>query len=189
VLIGAALFEQKRERTGGSSTSRSARATTCSSTSSTSRRTSTPTNYNRNFLFWGSNLLQGGHTARRPRSRLRDPEQHARQRLVLRCRGAIGGVYDQISRPNEKATSNYGAISGSYAVSDSLTFSGEIGTSEGHGKTPARTFPRQVTPAGTGASYTLHGLEAAPTSTSAAPIRRARRRRGSAGFSATKAWT
>jgi len=163
VLIGAALFEQKRERTGGLIDLQVSPSDDLQFDIQYFTSDLNATNYNRNFLFWGSNLLQGGNGPVAP-----DPGYVIRNNTLVSASfsGAgvpSAGVYDQISRPNEKATSNYGAISGSYAVSDSLTFSGEIGTSEGHGKTPAQNVSETVTPAGTGASYTLHGLEAAPT--------------------------
>src|SRR5262245_41497011 len=162
VLIGAALFEQKRERTGGLIDLQVSPSDDLQFDIQYFTSDLDATNYNRNFLFWGSNLLQGGN------GQAPDPGYVIRNGTLVSASFSgpgtpSAGVYDQISRPNEKATSNYGAISGSYAVSDSLTFSGEIGTSDGHGKTPAQNVSEMVTPAGTGASYTLHGLEAAPT--------------------------
>jgi iron complex outermembrane receptor protein len=162
VLIGAALFEQKRERTGGLIDLQVSPSDDLQFDIQYFTSDLDATNYNRNFLFWGSNLLQGGN------GQAPDPGYVIRNGTLVSASFTgpttpSAGVYDQISRPNEKATSNYGAISGSYAVSDSLTFAGEIGTSEGHGKTPEQNVAETVTPGGTGASYTLHGLEAAPT--------------------------
>ena len=167
VLIGAALFEQKRERTGGLIDLQISPSDDLQFGIQYFTSDLDATNYNRNFLFWTNNLLQGGGivggTAQAP-----DPGYVIRNNTLVGARWSgdstpSAGVYDQISRPNAKATSNYGAISGSFAASDSLTFSGEIGTSEGHGKTPEQNVSETVLPGGVGGSYTLHGVEAAPS--------------------------
>jgi iron complex outermembrane receptor protein len=167
VLIGAALFEQKRERTGGLIDLQVSPSDDLQFDIQYFTSDLDATNYNRNYLFWTSNLLQSGGvpggTAQAP-----DPGYVIRNNTLVDASwsGAStpsAGVYDQISRPHSKATSNYGAISGSYAASDTLTFSGEIGTSEGHGKTPEQNVSETVLGAGIGGSYRLHGMEAAPS--------------------------
>ncbi len=52
--------------------------------------------------------------------------------------GTLYGVYDQIDRPDESASSNFITLEGNWNVNDTLSFSGQIGTSEGHGKTPTQ---------------------------------------------------
>ena len=94
-----------------------------------------------------------GHGAR---SGLCRPQWHARRRRVGRRPAAPStGIYDQISRPDEKASSNYGSLAASYRFSDAFTLSGQIGTSEGHGETPAQDVSETVTPVGTGGGYQL----------------------------------
>lgn len=160
-LIGAAFFDQKRERTGGLVDVQLKPTDQLSLDFQYFMSDLDATNYNRNYLFWGSNLLQGG-AGQAP-----DPGYVVRNgTLVAATFGAGGpsaGVFDQISRPNEKATSNYGAFNVSYAVSDALTIAGEIGTSEGHGKTPTQDVSETVLAAGIGGSYELHGTGRGPS--------------------------
>ena len=128
------------------------------------------TNYNRNYLLWGDASLLGQPFGRA----CHDAGYHAATRLRLattRCDGAdftprrratLYGVYDQISRPDEKATANYGSFEAEYRVTDALTLTGQIGTSEGHGETPTQDVSETHPAAGSGASWQLHGLGSAP---------------------------
>jgi iron complex outermembrane receptor protein len=76
--------------------------------------------------------------------------------------GSFYGIYDQISRPDEKATSNYVSFDAEYRVSDALELSGQIGTSRGHGKTPTQDVSETLPGAGNGASWQLQGIGSAP---------------------------
>jgi iron complex outermembrane receptor protein len=170
VLMGAALFEQKRERTGGLVDIQLRPTDQLSLDFQYFMSDLDADNYNRNFLFWTSNILQGGgnpdpnvpDTAQAP-----DPGYVVRNGTLVAATwsGAdtpSAGVYDQISRPGSKATSNYGSFGASYAISDAFTLSGEIGTSEGHGKTPTQDVSETVLPAGIGGGYEMHGTGRAP---------------------------
>jgi iron complex outermembrane receptor protein len=161
VLIGAALFEQERERTGGLIDVEIQPSDALTLDLQYFMSDLDATNYNRNFLFWTSNVLQGG-AGQAP-----DAGYVVRNNTLVEANwsGAATpstGIYDQISRPDSKATSEYGAFSASYAISDAFTLSGEIGTSEGHGETPAQNVAETVTPAGTGGGYQLHGVSRGP---------------------------
>jgi iron complex outermembrane receptor protein len=161
VLIGAALFEQQRERVGGLVDFQIRPTDELTLDFQYFMSDLKATNYNRNFLFWTSNLLQGGGGV------APDPGYEIRNNTLVGASWSgpatpSTGVYDQISRPGAKATSNYGAFSASYAVSDALTLSGEIGTSEGHGETPRQDVSETVTPIGTGGGYQLHGTDRGP---------------------------
>ena len=119
------------------------------------------TNYNRNFLFWTSNILQGG-AGQAP-----DPGYVVRNGTLVEANWSgpgtpSTGVYDQISRPDAKATSNYGAFSAELRSQRRFTLSGEIGTSEGHGETPTQDVSETVLPGGTGGGYQLNGIDSAP---------------------------
>ncbi|MDP9198952.1 MAG: TonB-dependent receptor, partial [Pseudomonadota bacterium] len=160
-LIGAALFEQQRERTGGLIDIQMRPSDALSLDLQYFQSDLKATNYNRNFLFWTSNILQGGAGV------APDPGYVVRNGTLVEAAWSdpgtpSTGVYDQISRPGAKATSNYGSFSASYAFSDTFTLSGEIGTSEGHGETPTQDVSETVTPAGTGGAYQLHGTGSAP---------------------------
>jgi iron complex outermembrane receptor protein len=166
VLIGAALFEQKRERTGGLVDIQLQPSDQLSLDFQYFMSDLDATNYNRNFLFWTSNILQGGGlpggTAQAP-----DPGYVVRNNTLVEASWSgpntpSTGVYDQISRPDSKATSNYGSFGASYAFTDAFTLSGEIGTSEGHGETPTQDVSETVLAGGTGGAYQLHGTGSAP---------------------------
>jgi iron complex outermembrane receptor protein len=161
VLIGAALFEQKRERTGGLVDIQLRPTDQLSLDFQYFMSDLDATNYNRNFLFWTSNILQGGNGV------APDPGYVVRNGTLVAANWSnpatpSAGVYDQISRPDSKATSNYGAFNASYAISDAFTLSGEIGTSEGHGETPTQDVSETVLPAGIGGGYELRGTGGPP---------------------------
>ena len=161
VLIGAALFEQKRERTGGLVDIQLQPTDQLSLDFQYFMSDLDATNYNRNFLFWTSNLLQGG-AGQAP-----DPGYVVRNGTLVSANWSgdttpSAGVYDQISRPDAKATSNYGSFNASYAISDAFTLAGEIGTSEGHGETPTQDVSETVLAGGIGGGYELHGTGGPP---------------------------
>lgn len=169
VLIGAALFEQQRERTGGLIDIEMRPTDALSLDLQYFVSDLDATNYNRNFLFWTSNILQGGGSLLpgSPPFQAPDPGYVVRNNTLVEASWSgpntpSTGVYDQISRPDAKATSNYGAFSASYAFSDAFTMSGEIGTSEGHGETPTQDVSETVLSNGTGGSYRLNGINSAP---------------------------
>ena len=103
----------------------------------------------------GSDFLPGDRL-RRPSVAPRRP----RQPSIPDCR--LYGVYDQISRPDEKATSNYASFEAEYQVSDALEISGQIGTSKGHGETPTQDVSETHPARNSGASWQLNGLGSAP---------------------------
>src|SRR6185503_21079308 len=95
VLIGAALFEQKRERTGGLIDLQVSPSDDLQFDIQYFTSDLDATNYNRNFLFWGSNLLQGGNGQLPSRYEVRN-------NTLVSASFAPGGtlsagVYDQIS--------------------------------------------------------------------------------------------
>jgi iron complex outermembrane receptor protein len=162
-LIGAALFEQERKRTGGLIDVEIRPNDALRLDLQYFMSDLDATNYNRNFLFWTNNLLQGGGAA----GVAPDPGYVVRNNTLVEASWSgpatpSTGIYDQISRPNSKATSNYGSFGASYDISDVFTLSGEIGTSEGHGETPTQNVAETVTPAGTGGSYRLNGIGSGP---------------------------
>jgi iron complex outermembrane receptor protein len=174
-MIGAAFFEQERKRTGGLidlefRPSDDLRLDLQYFTSELEA-----TNYNRNYLLWGVNVLNDG-AGQAP-----DPGYVVRNNTLVEatfspqttavcdadpqtpqpdCR--LYGVYDQISRPDEKATSDYVSFEASYQVSDALEISGQVGTSEGHGETPTQDVSETHPARNSGASWQLQGIGSAP---------------------------
>jgi iron complex outermembrane receptor protein len=124
------------------------------------------------------------------RSWLRSPQRHAGLGVVFGAGGPSAGVFDQISRPNEKATSNYGAFNASYAVSDALTISGESARPRVTARRPRRTFPRLCSRPASAGPMSCTARAAGRASTSAPPTPRrpspAALPSASAGFSATR---
>jgi iron complex outermembrane recepter protein len=160
-LIGAALFEQQRERTGGLVDVEFRPSDELRIGAQYFISELEATNYNRNFLFNNRDIMQGG-AGTAP-----DPGYVVRNGTLVEASFTgpgtpSTGIYDQISRPNSKATSNFGSLGASYNFSDTFTLSGEIGTSEGHGETPSQDINEQVLPPGTGGSFRLNGLGSAP---------------------------
>lgn len=72
------------------------------------------------------------------------------------------GIYDQISRPGEGATTQYLDLDGDFRISDSLKLTTKVGVSKGLGVTPRQdVLEADVT--GTGGSYQLNGINNAPS--------------------------
>lgn len=71
------------------------------------------------------------------------------------------GIYDQISRPGAASSSNFFSADAEWDVSDKLSFSGQIGTSTGHGKTPTQDVVEWDVGLGTGAGWRLRVVGAA----------------------------
>jgi iron complex outermembrane receptor protein len=160
-LIGAAFFEQERKRTGGLVDVEFRPNDDLMIDAQYFMSDLDATNYNRNFLLRPRDILsQGAGTAP-------DPGYVVRNGTLVQASWAAAtapstGIYDQISRPDEKASSNYGSLAASYRFSEEFTLSGQIGTSEGHGETPAQDVSETVTPANTGGGYQLHGIGNGP---------------------------
>lgn len=177
VLIGAALFEQERKRTGALVDVEFRPNDDLRFDAQFFTSDLEATNYNRNYLLWGSRILgagngqapDAGYVVRNntliaatfsPQAGCEVPTLAFDDPNIPNCQ--LYGVYDQISRPDEKATSNYGSFEAEYQVNDALSISGQVGTSKGHGKTPAQDVSETHPVANSGASYQLNGLGSAP---------------------------
>jgi len=159
--IGAALFEQERKRTGGLIDIEFKPTDDLRVDAQYFLSNMDATNYNRNFLLWVPNIMKEG-AGQAP-----DPGYVVRHNTLVAASfspvpDTLYGVYDQISRPDAKAKSNYGSLEAEYRMSDALSISGQVGTSKGHGETPTQDVAEFNTPAGTGGSYHLNGLNNAP---------------------------
>ena len=159
-LIGSALFEQERKRTGGlvSAEFKPTDDFSFSLTGFTSRMKAD--NYNRNYMLWGSRILAAG-SGQAP-----DPGYVVRNNTLVSANfsGQAGrqyGIYDQISRPGAESSSNF--ISGDFKwnASENFTLSGQLGTSTGHGKTPTQDVAEWDVGLGSGAGWRLNGVGAA----------------------------
>ncbi|MBI3716296.1 MAG: TonB-dependent receptor [Betaproteobacteria bacterium] len=162
VLVGSALFEQERKRTGGlvDLQVKPSKDFVMDFQGFSSKLDAS--NYNRNYLLWSTHFINAGQ------GQSPAPGYVVRNNTLVSATfaavpGTQYGIYDQISRPNESADSNYFSFDTKFTASDKLTLKTKLGTSEGHGKTPTQDVAEWDTNVGTGASYTLNGVGSAPS--------------------------
>jgi iron complex outermembrane receptor protein len=160
-LIGAALFEQERERTGGliGFELQATDDLTLNAEFFTSELDAS--NYNRNYLLWNTHFIAGGN------GQAPDPGYVITNGTLTQANfspvpGTFYGVYDQISRPDASASSNYGKLEAGWQVNERMYLSGQVGLSTGHGETPTQDVSETLPGAGQGASWSLHGTTSAP---------------------------
>ena len=120
-------------------------------------------NYNRNYMLWGARIINGtnGTDGLAPA-----PGFVVRNNTLVSAdfpaeAGKQYGIYDQISRPGEKSSTEFFSLSGKWDVSEKLRFFAEGGTSEGHGETPTQDVAEWDVALGTGAAWRLNGVGAA----------------------------
>jgi iron complex outermembrane receptor protein len=159
--IGDALFEQKRVRKGGLIDFEVKPTDTLTFDLSGFFSKLEASNYNRNYLEWLTHFVNLG-AGQGP-----DPGYVVTNGTLTKANfsavpGTLYGVYDQISRPDESATAGFVNLDGQWAASDSLSFFGQIGTSQGDGKTPTQNVSETNPGNGTGAGYGLHGVGSGP---------------------------
>ena len=169
--IGAALFEQKRERRGGLVEVQFKPTDNLSFDLSGFVSKLDASNYNRNYLLYNPRILGAGQ--------LPLPGYVVRNNTLVSAEfaptpGVNTGLYDMISRPDESASTTFVAFEADWKASDNLTLDFKLGTSTGHGETPTQDVAEWTVGQGTGASYALNGIDTAPSfnlndSTSAPP--------------------
>ena len=174
-LIGAAFFEQERERKGGLVDVQFKATDDFSLDGQFFYSKLDAGNYNRNYLQWATHFVaRGGYTNKggadtRPTVATQAPDAGyvitngtLVQANYAGAPGILYGVYDQISRPDESATANYGSLEATLRASDVLSFTGQIGTSTGHGRTPTQNVSETQPGTGFGTGYSLNGMGSAP---------------------------
>lgn len=162
--IGSALFEQERKREGGLITVqfKPSKALSFELTGFESRLEAS--NYNRNYIIWGSKILNGG-AGQAP-----DPGYVVRKGTLVQADFRNLGtdadkrqyvIVDQILRPGAKAKTNFLNLDASFRASDALTLTAKLGSTKGRGDTPTQAvFEGDVF--NTGASWRLNGTGSAP---------------------------
>jgi len=161
-LIGAALFTQERERKGGLIDFQLKPNDDLSFDLSGFISKLDAANYNRNYLAWMTHFVATG-SGQSPL-----PGYVVRNNTLVSASfapvaGTLYGVYDQIDRPDESASSNYISFETNWRASEVLSFAGQIGTSEGHGKTPTQNVSETQPGTGAGLNYALHGMGNGPS--------------------------
>jgi len=160
-LIGDALFLQKRERKGGLVDFELKPADNVTLDLSGFYSKLDATNVNYNYLEWLTHFVAKG-AGQGP-----DPGYVVTNGTLTKANfaavpGTLYGVYDQISRPDESATSNFVNLDGNWQVNDTLGLFGQVGTSQGDGKTPTQDVSETNPGNGTGAGYQLQGIGTGP---------------------------
>jgi iron complex outermembrane receptor protein len=160
-LVGSALFEQERKRTGGliEIELQPNDAWNLDLTAFSSKMEAS--NYNRNYMMWGARFINEG-AGQSP-----DAGYVVRNGTLVSAHftgvpGTQYGIYDQISRPDAGSDSSFVNLDATWHATDALTFSGKFGTTNGHGKTPTQDVAEWDTGKGTGAAYSFNGIDSAP---------------------------
>jgi len=160
VLIGSALFEQERKRTGGLIEAQWRPSDTFDLSLTYFQSDLDAPNYNRNYLFWGSRIVGDGDPL--ATYTVHDGTMISGQWAANGLADHPYGVYDQISRPDASASSKFLALDFDWNITDSLTLSGKAGKTRGHGKTPTQDVAEWNVANGTGAGFHLNGIDDAP---------------------------
>ena len=160
-LIGDALFQQKRERKGGLIDLELKPSDNLTLDLSGFASKLDAANVNNNYLEWLTHFVGKG-AGQGPDPGYVVTNGTLTQATFSATPGTTYGVYDQISRPDESATSNFVNLDGNWQLSDTLNFFGQFGTSKGDGKTPTQNVSETSPGLGTGAGYQLQGVGTGP---------------------------
>ena len=160
-LIGAAFFEQERKRTGGLIDAQWKPSDSVNLDLSGFYSKLDGPNYNRNYLLWNTHYINFG-AGQGPAPGYVVTNGTLTQASFTPVAGTQYGVYDQISRPDESATSNFVNLDGDFRINQQLTLAAQVGTSEGHGKTPTQNVSETSPGTGNGAGWQLNGLGTGP---------------------------
>ena len=157
-LMGSALFEQERKRTGGQITMEFAPTDDVTFVIDGFTSKMKASNYNRNYMLWGARIIQGGAVP--------DAGYVVRDNTLVDANFSADptkqyGVYDQISRPGDESSASYITGDVEWHLNDQWTIDAQIGTSKGHGKTPTQDVAEWDLGLGTGAAWQLNGVGAA----------------------------
>ena len=170
--VGAALFEQERTRKGGLLNFELKPNADVTLDLDGFYSKLEATNFNRNFLLWPTHFINQGQ------GQSPDPG------YVVSTQGGVStltsasfsptdsagntvqhGIYDQISRPGEAATTQYVNFDGDFHLTNALKLATKIGVSKGLGVTPRQDVleadVKGTTP--TGGQYQLNGSNSAPS--------------------------
>jgi len=151
-LIGATLFEQVRDRTGGLLELQFKPSDNLTLGLSGFYSDMDANNYNRNFMLWGGNFAR----AQAPQPGYTIENGVLTSATYAGVAGTDYAVYDMISR-EATAKSSYVTFDADWKINDSLSFRSELGTTEGEGQTARQFIAEVTTNRGGGASWTSHG--------------------------------
>jgi iron complex outermembrane receptor protein len=123
-------------------------------------------NYNRNYMLWSSRFApylapDPGYTV--VDGVLTNAHYSPVTNPLLLCGGSSTcmstpfAVYDMISRPKASSDTKYLTADANWQVSDAFNIKGQIGTTQGHGRSPTQDVMELGINAGAGASWGLNG--------------------------------
>lgn len=159
-LIGSALFEQERERKGGLLDFQMKLGNDLTAEVSAFRSKMEATNYNRNWMMWGSTIIGANRIPTSYRV-----ENNTLVAATWANAGTPGNnaqyaIVDQIYRPGAFSETQFVNLDLRWRANDRLTWYGQVGKTDGKGETPVQhVFEGDVF--NTGASYSFNGLTSA----------------------------
>jgi iron complex outermembrane recepter protein len=118
-------------------------------------------NYNRNYLLWNTHYINSG-AGQAPNPGYVVSNNTLTSANFTGVPGTYYGVYDQISRPDESESANYIDFDTTLKVNEALSFTAQLGTSRGQGKTPTQDVSETQPDFGQGAGYQLNGISSGP---------------------------
>jgi len=160
-LIGAALFEQERKRTGGLIDAQFKPTDDVNLDLSGFYSKLEGPNYNRNYLLWNTHYINSGN-GQTPDAGYVVQNNTLTKANFTGQNGTFYGIYDQISRPDESADSSFVNLDGDFHISDRLNVTSQVGYSQGHGKTPTQNVSETQPGASNGAGWQLNGISSGP---------------------------
>jgi iron complex outermembrane recepter protein len=159
--MGAAFFEQERKRTGGLVNVEWKVSDAADLDLSGFYSKLDAPNYNRNYLLWPTSIINFG-AGQAPNPGYVVTNNTLTSATFTGKPGIAYGVYDQISRPDESADSNFINLDGKFVLSDRLRLDGQVGISKGHGKSPTQDVSETEPGFGLGGAWQLNGIGRAP---------------------------
>ena len=156
-MIGAALFEQKRKRRGGLLEVQFKPTDNFTVDLSGFVSNLDASNYNRNYLLYNPRTIGEGMV---PNNGYVVRNNTLVSATLPAVAGKTYGLYDLISRPDEKASTTYFAVDAAWRATDRLNIDFKLGTSTGHGETPTQDVAEWRVGNGAG-SWSLNGIDEA----------------------------
>ena len=154
-LIGQTLFTQTRTRKGGTIDIEWKPLDNLTLNLNSFYSKLEADNFNRNYMLWASQFVPSGKGLQ---------SYSTMGNVVTNASFAPQpgsttpyGVYDQISRPGASSSSGYTTLDAEWRASDHLTFTGQIGTTEGKGNSDNQNVSELGFGAGAGASWSMRG--------------------------------
>jgi len=171
-LIGQTLFTQTRTRKGGTIDIEWKPLDNLTLNLSSFYSKLEADNFNRNYMLWTSKFvasgaqLQPGYQVKgnvltnanfgKPSATDVCTPATATSPAIL-CADTPYGVYDQISRPGASSSSAYTTLDAEWRATDHLTFTGQVGTTEGKGNSDQQNVSELGFGAGAGAGWGMRG--------------------------------